>query len=132
MSAGAVANGRAGFAASVPALQFLQGEALRPDLFEEATAPGRGVMRPATGAAGGGLAGTLGIIFLSAFIFVTLVAWLEVVRAYIDARVVNEVIYETARARVYYALAVTAIAASGLLLMFAIWRHRRARRCPGA
>ena len=125
---------KGGFGVSVPILQALQPEIMRPDLYVEGSMPGRGIARPMTSTPGSGsssgptIISTLGIIFLSALIFVTLVAWLEVLRSYIDSEVVNEVIKEVTKARLYYALIVTGIAVIGMIIMFWIWAERRQKK----
>jgi len=85
-------------------------------------------MTSTPGGGGPTIISTLGIIFLSALIFVTLVAWLEVIRSYIDFKVVNEVIKEVFKARFYYALVVSAIALFGVGVMYWIWVERRKKQ----
>jgi hypothetical protein len=84
----------------------------RPDLFEETTTIKSSILKtPPKGVSSkqSPLIATLMTIVLSAFIFVTIVGWFSLLQTYYDSILVNAVIAPLVRARLYYAITVTAI-----------------------
>lgn len=87
----------------------------RPDLFEETTTVRSSIVKtpPKTTQ----MMTTLMTIVLSAFIFVTIVAWFSLLQAYYDSIIVNSVIAPLVTARLYYSITVTIIT----IIMFGIF-----------
>lgn len=99
-------------------LDFLADDIARPDLFEQRstigdfarTAPGK----PKESKSWHNLFYTIGIILLSAAIFISAIAWVDVLRSWIDSKYINEIIKTQVQSRLYYAVIITII---GLLLI---------------
>jgi hypothetical protein len=123
----------AGAVATASTVDFLQDDIIDPDFFEERTLFPKGV-RTATSRNTSneknwsGLLYTVGIIILSAAIFVTVVAWLEVLRSLLDSIYVKDdmnkdVIKTHIKSRLYYALIVTTLSLTVSTILLGLWYY---------
>lgn len=64
---------------------------------------------------------TVGIIILSAAIFITLVSWADVLRSWFDSHYINSLIEEQLRSRIYFAITVTIISIITIFILFWLW-----------
>ncbi|CAH6419306.1 Hypothetical protein HVR_LOCUS507 [uncultured virus] len=64
---------------------------------------------------------TVGVIVLSAAIFITLVSWADVLRSWFDTKYINPIIGQQLKARIYFATTITIIAIIVIALLFWLW-----------
>lgn len=137
-------NGSQGAAGSIPTgtvLDYLSEDINRPDLYEERSfivkdihgpsdrrktssvvALGTGTASPSTkGRNLGSLLYTIGIIILSAAIFITLVSWSDVLRSWFDTKYVNPIIGDQLKSRIYFATTITIISIIVISLLLWLW-----------
>ena len=112
-------------------VDFLQDDILQPDFFEERSLFSKSI-RGAPRSVGAsatpeknwsGLLYTVGIIILSAAIFITVVGWLEVLRTLLDSVYVNDVIKTQIKSRVYYALIVSTLSLLVVAILVGLWYY---------
>lgn len=125
----AVSNPESYAAGTVPttvgAFDYIRPDiAQRPDLFQRDTTPGRGVGHPREPRESQ-LLTTISVVLLSVFLFVTVVAWLEVPRAVVNSRLVSATIGPTVAASAIYAAIVTGVSFVSLLFVYVLWRATR-------
>lgn len=101
---------------------YLQPSINRPDIFEERTSMKssiyKGKQKSDTTIQ---VISTLSLVILSAFLFITIVAWATVLQSYIDSRVINPIIAPVTKARLWYAIVVTIITV--VVLTLALWLY---------
>ena len=101
---------------------YLQPSINRPDIFEERTSMKssiyKGKQKSDTTIQ---VISTLSLVILSAFLFITIVAWATVLQSYIDSRVINPIIAPVTKARLWYAIVVTIITI--VVLTLALWLY---------
>lgn len=109
-------------------LDYLQDDIMRPDIYEERSfvtkdIHGPGDRKQKESSKWSGLLYTVGIIILSAAIFLTAVAWVDVIRSWLDSKYVNEVISAQTKSRLYYALIITSLAIMIILFLLFLWYY---------
>jgi hypothetical protein len=104
----------------VSAFDYLAPDINRPDIFSDRTSIkssiSRGQNRPSTVAQ---VLSTLGLVVLSGFLFVTIVAWATVLQSYLDSIFINPIINSLTVSRLWYAGIVTAITL--IVLIISVW-----------
>jgi hypothetical protein len=117
----------AGGAVITSAIDFLQPEINRPDVFTERSVARGGILKgkprnlssdPAT-PGWVSIVSSLMLIVLSAFIFVTIVGWFTVIQSALDAHFINSIIEAQTTSRLYYAGIATVITL--LVMLLFIW-----------
>ena len=129
-------NPTAGTIPVVAMFDYLQPGINRPDLFNQRA-------YPMTGGGGGGsslkslqknntygerspyitLYYTIGLIVVSALIFITIAAWFNLLMSWLDSIYINSVIEIVTRSRLYYAIIVTIISFVTILILLLIWYY---------
>lgn len=116
-------------------LDYLRPEISRPDLYEERSFIVKDIHGPSSMSRrqtdgydksiqrgrDNTIVYTIGIIILSAAIFITLVAWTDVLRSWYDSKYVNAIIAQQTRSRIYYATTITIIAIVLILVLFFLY-----------
>lgn len=97
----------------------------RPDVFINRTNIKSSIYRGLPGGSDAKVWSTLALVILSAFIFVTIVAWATVLQSYLDSRFINPIIGPLITSRLWYAVIVTVITV--FLLVAAIILYYSAR-----
>ncbi len=110
-------------------IDYLRPEIARPDLFEDQSF----VIRDIGGGGGSrsdnsdhtlkSLIYTVIVILLSAAIFITAVAWADVLRSWFDSNNINPIIEKQLYSRIKYASCITAIAVVLILICLFIWNY---------
>lgn len=70
-----------------------------------------------------GLFYTLGLILVSAAIFITLVAWSNVLLSWLDSQYVNPIISSVTTSRLYFATIITIISVIVVTILLLIWYY---------
>lgn len=114
-------------------MEYLRPEINRPDLFEERSFVVKDIKGPNTQKLVAmqspnqeiwrKIYSTIGLILLSAAIFITFVSWTDVLRSWFDSFVINPIIEVQLKARVYYALTITAISICICAIIIYLWLH---------
>ena len=78
----------------------------RPDLFSEKSTvkQTKGVVKTEEN-----ILTTIIIVFVSAMVFITLVAWADLLRSYLDSKIIDKIIEKQTKSRFIFAMAVTFI-----------------------
>ena len=94
---------------------YLKPEFNRPDIYsEQSTIKGpHGSSRKDQS-----IISNLLIIVISALIFITLIAWADVLRSYIDSIHVNEIIKSQTKSRLWFAIFITLISCFSLTILY--------------
>ena len=127
-------NSSGGSVPTATFLDYLRPEVSRPDIYEERSflvkdlhGPNpkdrRDKSKPNTNKLGT-LLYTIGVIILSALIFVTIIAWVDVLRSWFDSKYVNSIISIQTKSRIYFSITITIIALiiGGFLVWFWLTR----------
>lgn len=104
-------------------LDYLDPAVNRPDLYAEKTINRSSISKGVK--TNGELLSSIIIIILSAFIFVTIVAWFSVLQLWFDEMFVAEAVHPAVTSRLYYAIVTTIITIAVSLLVYIfyhIWR----------
>lgn len=128
-------NGAAGAIPTISIFDYLQPTVNRPDLFEKTA-------YPISGGGGGSpksfqrqdtegkerspyisLYYTLGLIVVSAAIFLSLAAWANVLLSWLDSIYVSSMIEIVTQARLYYAIIITVISIIVITILLYIWYY---------
>lgn len=114
-------------------MEYLRPEINRPDLFEERSFVVKDIKGPNTQKLVAmqspnqeiwrKIYSTIGLILLSAAIFITFVSWTDVLRSWFDSFVINPIIEVQLKARIYYALTITAISIFICAIIIYLWLH---------
>lgn len=114
-------------------MEYLRPEINRPDLFEERSFVVKDVKGPNTQKLVAmqspnqeiwrKIYSTIGLILLSAAIFITFVSWTDVLRSWFDSFIINPIIEVQLKARIYYALTITAISIFICAIIIYLWLH---------
>lgn len=102
---------------------YLKPEVNRPDLYESRSTiqQSRGVTNTNKN-----VISTLAIIFISGLIFITLVAWADVLRSYIDTIYVDKIINRQAKSRLIFAIVITIISLlSSLIIGYFVLKYNK-------
>lgn len=118
---------------TVALMEYLRPEINRPDLFEERSFVVKDIKGPNTQKLVAmqspnqeiwrKIYSTIGLILLSAAIFITFVSWTDVLRSWFDSFVINPIIEVQLKARIYYALTITAISIFICAIIIYLWLH---------
>jgi len=112
-------------------LDYLQPEINRPDLYEQQSFIVKDIRGPSASQMNKSdvtILYTIGIIILSAVIFITFVSWADVLRSYFDSKYINPIIETQTKARIYYAITITLISLIIVVLLFWAWLYFKRRR----
>jgi hypothetical protein len=128
-------NGAAGVIPTISMFDYLQPGIKRPDLFAQSA-------YPVSGGGGGSpkslqkhdasgeerspyisLYYTLGLVVVSAGIFISLAAWANVLLSWIDSIYVNPVIQVVTQSRLYYAIIITIISIIVIIILLYVWYY---------
>lgn len=88
-------------------MDYLRSEINRPDLYEEQTTMRSSILRKKLDTSN--IVITIGTIIISAFIFITIVAWASVLQSFFDYLFINAIILSQFKARLVYAVVITII-----------------------
>lgn len=106
-------------------LDYLKPEIYRPDIYEERSFVVKDIHGPSSSPKKttdtGTLLYTIGIIILSAAIFITFVSWTDVLRSWYDSKYINDIIAVQTTSRIYYATTITIIALIISLFLIGLW-----------
>ncbi len=112
-------------------MEYLRPEINRPDIFEERSFVVKDIKGPntqnllamqnPTQQVLRKIYSTIGLILLSAAIFITFVSWTDVLRSWYDSFIINPVIEVQLKARIYYALTITAISIFICAIIIYLW-----------
>lgn len=121
-------TGAGGTVSTSPILEYLRPDVMRPDLYEQQSFIVKDIHGPSTikeskTKASSNYISTLIIIVVSAFIFVTVVAWFDVIRSYFDSKYINDVIKAQTKARIVYALTCLVILIVAMIVLYFVWKR---------
>ena len=118
-------NNALGGGVYMSAFDYLSPSVNRPDVFLDRTNIKSSIYRGKPGGSDTKVWATLALVILSAFIFVTIVAWATVLQSYLDAKIVNPIIGPLVTSRLWYAVIVTIITI--VLLVGAVFLYYQTR-----
>lgn len=100
----------------------------RPDLFSEKSTvkQTKGVVKTDEN-----ILTTMLIVFVSAVIFITLVAWADVIRSYLDSKIIDKVIEKQTRSRLIFALTMTYLSIIVFLICAYIYQKFHEKKSTG-
>lgn len=101
---------------------FLSPDINRPDVFSDRTtiksSISKGKNKPSTTAQ---VLSSIGLIILSGFLFVTIVAWATVLQSYLDSYFINPIITSLTKSRLWYAIIVTILTIIVLIITISLY-----------
>jgi H+/Cl- antiporter ClcA len=104
---------------SLLGLDYLRPDVFRPDLYEKEFV--RDIHGPSDRRSRNPLIYTIGIIIISALIFISLVAWADVLRSWFDSQFVNSIIAAETTSTLYYAITVSVFCIALIILLLWIY-----------
>ncbi len=66
---------------------------------------------------------TIGVIVISAFIFITLISWADVLRSLFDSKYIDPILSARIRSTLYYAITVTIISVILVAILVLMWLY---------
>lgn len=119
-------QGRGGTISTSSLLDYLRPDIARPDIYERESyivkdIHGSNLSSETRKRADNTFIYTVGIILLSALIFITFVAWADVLRSWYDSMFVNSIISTETISSLYYAITITIISIVITIILLLFW-----------